>query len=155
MVTSESHTLVYVPSHRSHIDYMALSYSLYEAGLMTPHIAAGDNLNLPMLGNFLRGSGAFFMRRTFREDPLYSAIFSEYVHKLLYKGHCIEFFPEGGRSRTGRLLRAKYGLLKLCLESHLTDLPKPIAFVPVYFGYEKILEANTYCLLYTSPSPRD
>ena len=111
---------------------------------MTPHIAAGDNLNLPMLGNFLRGSGAFFMRRTFREDPLYSAIFSEYVHKLLYKGHCIEFFPEGGRSRTGRLLRAKYGLLKLCLESHLTDLPKPIAFVPVYFGYEKILEANTY-----------
>ncbi len=144
MVTSESHTLVYVPSHRSHIDYMALSYSLYEAGLMTPHIAAGDNLNLPMLGNFLRGSGAFFMRRTFREDPLYSAIFSEYVHKLLYKGHCIEFFPEGGRSRTGRLLRAKYGLLKLCLESHLTDLPKPIAFVPVYFGYEKILEANTY-----------
>ena len=144
MVTSESHTLVYVPSHRSHIDYMALSYSLYEAGLMTPHIAAGDNLNLPMLGNFLRGSGAFFMRRSFREDPLYSAIFSEYVHKLLYKGHCIEFFPEGGRSRTGRLLRAKYGLLKLCLESHLTDLPKPIAFVPVYFGYEKILEANTY-----------
>ncbi len=144
MVTSESHTLVYVPSHRSHIDYMALSYSLYGAGLMTPHIAAGDNLNLPMLGNFLRGSGAFFMRRSFREDPLYSAIFSEYVHKLLYKGHCIEFFPEGGRSRTGRLLKAKYGLLKLCLESHLTQLPKPIAFVPVYFGYEKILEASTY-----------
>ena len=123
---------------------MALSYSLYKAGLMTPHIAAGDNLNLPMLGNFLRGSGAFFMRRSFREDPLYSAIFSEYVHRLLYKGHCIEFFPEGGRSRTGRLLKAKYGLLKLCLESHLTQLPKPIAFVPVYFGYEKILEANTY-----------
>mgnify|MGYP001413117875 FL=1 len=144
MVTSESHTLVYVPSHRSHIDYMALSYSLYKAGLMTPHIAAGDNLNLPMLGNFLRGSGAFFMRRSFREDPLYSAIFSEYIHRLLYKGHCIEFFPEGGRSRTGRLLKAKYGLLKLCLESQLTQLPKPIAFVPVYFGYEKILEANIY-----------
>ena len=144
MVTSESHTLVYVPSHRSHIDYMALSYSLYKAGLMTPHIAAGDNLNLPMLGNFLRGSGAFFMRRSFREDPLYSAIFAEYIHRLLYKGHCIEFFPEGGRSRTGRLLKAKYGLLKLCLESQLTQLPKPIAFVPVYFGYEKILEANIY-----------
>ena len=86
------------------------------------------------------------MRRTFREDLLYSAIFSEYVHKLLYKGHCIEFFPEGGRSRTGRLLRAKYGLLKLCLESHLTDLPKPIAFVPVYFGYEKKFLKQTLML---------
>jgi|TARA_Y100000991_G_scaffold214634_2_gene202864 glycerol-3-phosphate O-acyltransferase len=142
--SSDTHTLVYVPSHRSHVDYLVLSYTLYLQGLMIPHIAAGDNLNMPLVGRFLRGGGAFFMRRSFREDPLYASVFAEYVYQLARRGHCLEFFPEGGRSRTGRLLPAKFGLLKMCVDSQQRGLPKPLAFVPVYFGYEIVLEGSSY-----------
>ncbi len=141
---TETHTLVYVPSHRSHIDYLVLSYTLYRAGIMIPHIAAGDNLNMPMLGGFLRRGGAFFMRRSFKEDPLYGAVFDEYLYQVYNSGHCVEFFPEGGRSRTGRLLPVRYGLLKLSLAHQLQGLKKPLAFVPVYFGYEKVIEGSSY-----------
>jgi glycerol-3-phosphate O-acyltransferase len=141
---NDTHTLVYVPTHRSHIDYLVLSYSLYTQGIMLPIIAAGDNLNMPVLGRLLRQGGAFFMRRSFRNDPLYTAVFEEYVYQVLAAGHSIEFFPEGGRSRSGRLLTPKYGLLKLCLEHQQRGLEKPLAFVPIYFGYEKVVEGGSY-----------
>jgi len=141
---SSTHCLVYVPSHRSHLDYLLLSYLLYYRGFMIPHIAAGDNLNLPLLGGILRRSGAFFMRRSFKDDPLYAAVFSEYLYQVYRRGHCVEFFPEGGRTRTGRLLKARVGLLKMSVEHQQRGLPKPLAFVPVYFGYEKVVEASSY-----------
>lgn len=141
---NDTHTLVYVPSHRSHVDYLVLSYSLFKAGIMLPHIAAGDNLNLPFVGRLLRQGGAFFMRRSFRDDPLYTAVFEEYLYRVFASGHSVEFFPEGGRSRSGRLLPPKYGLIKLCLEQQMSGLPKPLAFVPIYFGYEKVIEGGSY-----------
>ena len=84
------------------------------------------------------------MRRSFRDDPLYTAVFEEYLYRVLSAGHSIEFFPEGGRSRSGRLLTPKYGLLKLCLEHQQRGLAKPLAFVPIYFGYEKVVEGASY-----------
>ena len=98
---AETSTLVYVPCHRSHVDYLVLSYLLYSQGLMIPHVAAGDNLNMPLIGPLLRRGGAFFMRRSFGDDRLYSAVFSEYVYQLFRRGSPSEYFIEGGRSRTG------------------------------------------------------
>lgn len=136
--------VVYVPCHRSHVDYMLLSYVIYSRGLASPHIAAGVNLNLPVIGPFLRRGGAFFMRRSFRGDALYSAVFRSYLAAILSRGFPIEFFIEGGRSRTGRLLSPKLGLLGMTVESYLRDPRRPIVFVPVYFGYEKLVEAQSF-----------
>ncbi|MDD7805336.1 MAG: glycerol-3-phosphate 1-O-acyltransferase PlsB [Endozoicomonas sp. (ex Botrylloides leachii)] len=141
---AKTNTIIYTPCHRSHIDYLLLSYVLYHKGLTPPHIAAGINLNMPLIGTFLRKSGAFFMRRTFRGNPLYSSIFYEYMFTLASKGFPIEYFIEGGRSRTGRALSPKTGMLSISLRSHLRDNRKPVIFVPVYIGYEKVLEVKTY-----------
>lgn len=141
---AQTHTLVYVPCHRSHIDYLLLSHVLHHRGLMLPHIAAGDNLDLPLVGGVLRGGGAFFMRRRFARDRVYAAVFAEYLYQVFRRGHSVEYFVEGGRTRTGRLLPARGGLLQMTLDAHRRGLPRPLAFVPVFLGYEKIIEAGSY-----------
>ena len=137
------HEIIYVPCHRSHIDYLLLSYLLYRNGVVVPHIAAGVNLNLPVLGPMLRRGGAFFMRRSFN-DPLYSTLFREYMSQLFARGVSIEYFVEGGRSRTGRSLTPRGGLLSMTLRSFLRESHRPVVFQPVYIGYEKIMEAESY-----------
>lgn len=138
------HEVIYVPCHRSHIDYLLLSYVLFRNGLTPPHIAAGINLNMPVIGGLLRRGGAFFMRRTFKGNPLYAAVFNEYLHTLFTKGFPVEYFVEGGRSRTGRMLHPKPGMLAITLRSYLRSARTPIVFVPVYIGYERVLEGRTY-----------
>ncbi|GHC16053.1 glycerol-3-phosphate acyltransferase [Kushneria pakistanensis] len=139
-----THELVYVPCHRSHIDYLLLSYVLYQQGLMPPHIAAGRNLDMPLIGPLLRRAGAFFMRRSFKGNRLYGAVFNEYLHQLLSQGHPVEYFIEGGRSRTGRMLAPRPGMLSMTLRSHARVPNREMAFVPIYIGYEKVLESNAY-----------
>lgn len=136
--------VVYVPCHRSHIDYLLLSYVLFKNGIAPPHIAAGINLNMPVVGSILRGGGAFFMRRTFKGNPLYTAVFNEYLHANFVRGVSIEYFVEGGRSRTGRMLSPRPGMLQMTVRSYLRNSEKPIVFVPIYIGYEKLIEAKTY-----------
>ncbi len=138
------HEVVYVPSHRSHMDYLLLSYLLYERGIVPPHIAAGINLNLPVIGTLLRKGGAFFMRRSFRGNPLYSAVFTEYVAQLVSGGYSLEYFIEGGRSRTGRLVPPKGGMISMTVRAYLRQPRKPVLFQPVYIGYEKLIEGNSY-----------
>ena len=139
-----SHGIVYVPTHRSHIDYLLLSYSLHRQGLTPPHIAAGANLNLPLVGPLLRHSGAFFLRRSFKGEPLYAAVFHEYLHLMLTRGFPLEYFIEGGRSRNGRTLAPKAGILGMTVRSFIREHARPLVFVPVYIGYEKIVEGRTY-----------
>ena len=142
------HTLVYVPCHRSHIDYLLLSYVLYHDGLMPPHIAAGRNLDMPLVGPLLRRGGAFFLRRSFRDNRLYGAVFNEYLHRLIARGHPLEYFIEGGRSRSGRMLPARPGMLAMTLRSFLRSAAgghyQPLAFIPVHIGYERIIENASY-----------
>ncbi|WP_106477775.1 glycerol-3-phosphate 1-O-acyltransferase PlsB [Phytohalomonas tamaricis] len=141
---ARDHELVYVPCHRSHIDYLLLSYVLYDQGLMPPHIAAGRNLNMPLIGPLLRRAGAFFMRRSFNGNRLYATVFNEYLHQLLSRGHPVEYFIEGGRSRTGRMLQPRPGMLAMTLRSFARQTHRELAFIPVYIGYEKVLESGTY-----------
>jgi glycerol-3-phosphate O-acyltransferase len=142
---AQSHVLVYVPSHRSHADYLLVSYVLYHAGLVPPHIAAGENLNIPLgIGALLRRCGAFFMRRKFGGDALYTAVFRAYVDSLIQRGYPIEFFPEGGRSRTGRLLNPKTGLMAMVVESALRQRVRKVLFIPVHLGYDRVWEINSY-----------
>jgi glycerol-3-phosphate O-acyltransferase len=141
---SDGNEVVYVPCHRSHMDYLLLSYVIYHQGYAVPHIAAGINLNIPIVGRFLRKGGAFFIRRTFAGNALYTVVFMKYLAAIMARGHSIEYFIEGGRSRTGRLLQPKTGMLSMTVRSFLRDPVRPVVFVPVYFGYERIVEANTY-----------
>lgn len=140
----EGHEIVYVPCHRSHIDYLLLSYVLYHQGLVPPHIAAGINLNFWPVGRLFRSWGAFFIRRTFKGNRLYSAIFREYLAELFHRGYSVEYFIEGGRSRTGRLLAPKTGMMSMTLQALQHNQTRPISVVPVYVGYEHVLEVDTY-----------
>jgi glycerol-3-phosphate O-acyltransferase len=141
---AKDNEIVYVPCHRSHIDYLLLSYSLYKHGLNVPHIAAGENLNMPVVGSILRRGGAFFIRRRFGGDKLYTAVFNEYIHTVFSRGYPVEYFVEGGRSRTGRMRVPATGTLAMTVRSHLRDNNRPIVFIPVYIGYEKVFESRSY-----------
>jgi glycerol-3-phosphate O-acyltransferase len=136
--------VVLVPSHKSHVDYMVLSQVFFKEGLMPPHVAAGDNLNFPPIGTIFRRGGAFFLRRSFKGDKLYATVFSAYVRRLLKEGHALEFFIEGGRSRTGKLLAPKMGMLSMCVDPVIDGSIQDVSFIPVSIGYEKIIEARSY-----------
>ena len=136
--------VVFVPCHRSHFDYLLLSYICYEEGLQLPHIAAGINLNMPVVGPILRRGGAFFLRRSFKGNRLYATVFDAYLKQILARGYSIEYFIEGGRSRTGRLLAPKGGMLAMTISSYIREPKRPIVFAPVYFGYEKLIEGDSF-----------
>ncbi|MFT4927696.1 MAG: glycerol-3-phosphate O-acyltransferase [Phenylobacterium sp.] len=143
-LAEKGHEIIYVPCHRSHMDYLLLSYVIHNEGLVPPHIAAGINLNFGPVGPVLRRGGAFFLRRSFKGEKLYTAVFNEYIGQLFKKGYSVEYFIEGGRSRTGRLLDPKTGMLAMTIQAMLRGIDRPVTFVPVYIGYEHVMEVTTY-----------
>jgi len=136
--------LIYVPCHRSHIDYLLLGYVTYQQALQMPHVAAGINLNMPIVGGILRRGGAFFLRRSFKGNRIYAAVFDAYLQQILFRGYSIEYFVEGGRSRTGRLLSPKGGMLMMTVHSYIKEPKRSVVFVPFYFGYEKLIEGDSF-----------
>ncbi len=137
-------SLVIVPCHKSHVDYLVLSQIFLHNNLTPPHIAAGINLSFFPLGHIFRKSGAFFLKRTFRGDPLYPIVFSTYVKTILSEGFSLEFFIEGGRSRTGKLVMPKLGLLSIIINAYLSGAVNDISFVPIFIGYDRIVEESSY-----------
>ena len=141
---SQDGTIVLLPSHKSHIDYLLLSHVLRVHSTQLPLIAAGDNLSFFPLGMILRRGGAFFIRRSFRGDRLYAALVNAYLRRVIRDGWPIEFFLEGTRSRTGKLLPPKLGLLNMIIDSGLSLANKDVFFVPVSIGYERLVEEGSY-----------
>lgn len=136
--------LILLPCHKSHMDYLLLSYLLYTHNLPVPHIAAGKNLSFWPVGAMFRAAGAFYIRRSFRGAMLYSRVFAEYIHKLLEEGFNIEFFLEGTRSRTGKLIMPKLGLLSILLNAYRNGACEDLVIVPIFIGYDRVLEEGAY-----------
>lgn len=136
--------VVYIPCHKSHIDYLIVNYLLYINKLSVPYIVSGVNLNFWPLGPIFRGGGAFFMRRTFVGKRLYSKVFSKYVEYLLRDNIPIEFFIEGTRSRTGKIVLPKLGFLSILMNAVLKSEKKNLCIVPVSINYEHIFEQSFY-----------
>ncbi len=137
-------SVVLVPSHKSHIDYLVLSYILYNYGMIPPLIAAGVNLSFWPLGPIFRRAGAFFIRRSFRGEQLYPEVFREYLIRQMEEGYPIEFFIEGTRSRTGKLIKPKYGMLDMIIRAYTSGRIDSVKVVPISIGYEKIIEESSY-----------
>jgi glycerol-3-phosphate O-acyltransferase len=142
--SSRDGTLVFLPSHKSHVDYLVISYQLNALDMPVPMIAAGDNLDFFPMGPLFRRSGAFFIRRSFKGDRLYAAIVDSYVRRLFRDGFPLELYLEGGRSRTGKLLPPKLGLLSMIVDATLAESQRQVFFVPVSIGYERIIETDSY-----------
>lgn len=142
----EGRSIVYLPSHKSHIDYLVLQFSLWNLGLGAPAIAAGENLNLPMVGALLRRNGAFYIRRSFggEDSELYSTVVAVYLEGLLRRGANVKFFSEGGRSRSGKLLQPKIGLLGMIVDPILYGVVEDAYIVPVSIYYDGVMETESY-----------
>jgi glycerol-3-phosphate O-acyltransferase len=137
--------LVLCPGHKSHMDYVMLTYLFYERGLLPPHVAAGINLAFWPFGAIARWSGGFFIRRSFKGDQLYAAVLRAYVKRLMRDGFPQEFFIEGGRSRTGKLAFPKTGLLSMEVDAwRESTLDDDLFFVPIAIDYEKLPEGKSY-----------
>jgi glycerol-3-phosphate O-acyltransferase len=136
--------IIFVPCHKSHIDYLILPYILYTNNMPSPHIVAGKNLSFWPLGPLFRSGGAFFIRRSFKGAVLYSKVFFEYVQKLLEEGFNIKIFIEGGRSRTGKLLIPKLGFLSILINAFRNGACEDLIFSPIFIGYDRVLEESSY-----------
>ncbi len=141
---SKKMPFVIISCHRSHIDYLLLSYVFYKNNIQLPFIAAGNNLSFFPLGYIFRRSGAFFLRRSFRGNDVYGEVFSKYLATLLHEGLPLEFFIEGGRSRTGKMVMPKYGLLSMIIQAYQDKYCENLACVPVYIGYDRVIEERSY-----------
>ncbi len=136
--------IVLCPSHKSHVDYLVLSWLLYEHGMTPPHVAAGINLAFWPFGAIARRGGAFFIRRKVKGDRVYTAVLRAYVKHLLRDRFPQEFYVEGGRSRTGKLLFPKTGLVSMEVDAWLDGAADDVLFVPIAIDYEKLVEASSY-----------
>ncbi|KAL2200254.1 hypothetical protein P885DRAFT_27951 [Corynascus similis CBS 632.67] len=137
-------SIIFLPCHRSHVDYVSMQLLCYRLGLALPVVVAGDNLNFPVVGSFLQHAGAMYIRRSFGDDQLYTTLVQTYIDVLLQGGYNLECFIEGGRSRTGKLLPPKFGILNFVLDSLLSGRVDDAIICPVSTQYDKVIETEGY-----------
>lgn len=144
-------SVVFAPTHKSHLDYLIISYLCFAYGIPLPRIAAGNNLDLPLVGSFLRANGSFFIRRSFKDDDLYKEVLEQYVHELLEDGNPVEVFIEGGRSRHGRVCKPRLGFMSMFLnyvkaasDEDVNKEKKTVLVVPIALDYDKVYEVDGY-----------
>lgn len=137
-------SIVFLPCHRSHVDYVSMQLICYRLGIALPVVVAGDNLNFPLVGSFLQHAGAFYIRRAFGDDALYTTLVQTYIDTLLQGGFNFECFIEGGRSRTGKLLSPKFGILGFIIDSLLSGRVEDTIICPVSTQYDKVIETEGY-----------
>lgn len=136
---------ILAPSHRSHLDYLLISSLCYERGLVLPHIVAGENLSFWPMGAIFRRCGAFFIKRSFKGDPIFPTVFARYMGQLIRDEFPIEFFIEGGRSRSGKLLPPKLGVMGIVMEAAAHVRPdRDVPILPIAVSYEQIAEEKAY-----------
>ena len=143
-LVQSGHEIIYIPCHRSHMDYILLLFAIFHEGLPIPQVASGDNLNFFPVGGIIRRCGSYFIRRKMKGDTFYTALFREYLSVLFERGYATEFFIEGGRSRTGRTLPPRTGMVSMTVQAQLRGIERPIAFIPTYLGYEHVMEVGSY-----------
>ncbi|GLA25174.1 acyltransferase [Aspergillus phoenicis ATCC 13157] len=141
---AKKQSIVFLPCHKSHVDYVSLQLICYRLGIGLPVVVAGENLNIPMLGPFLQHAGAMWIRRSFGNDPLYNTVVQAYIDTMLQQGFNFECFIEGGRSRTGKLLSPKFGILSFILDSVLSGRVEDTIICPVSTQYDKVIETESY-----------
>ncbi|KAL5118091.1 hypothetical protein ACEQ8H_003926 [Pleosporales sp. CAS-2024a] len=152
----DKHSIIFLPCHRSHVDYVSLQIICYRIGLALPTVIAGDNLNFPVVGSFLQHAGAMWIRRSFGDDQLYTTLVQAYIDTLLQTGYNLECFVEGGRSRTGKLLPPKFGILSYMLDSVASGRVDDAIICPVSTQYDKVIEVDSYISeLLGQPKPKE
>jgi 1-acyl-sn-glycerol-3-phosphate acyltransferase len=152
----KKHSIIFLPCHRSHVDYVSLQIICYRLGLALPTVVAGDNLNFPVVGSFLQHAGAMWIRRSFGDDQLYTTLVQAYIDTLLQCGYNLECFVEGGRSRTGKLLPPKFGILSYMLDSVASGRVEDAIICPVSTQYDKVIEVDSYISeLLGQPKPKE
>ncbi|XP_057339821.1 glycerol-3-phosphate acyltransferase 1, mitochondrial isoform X1 [Microplitis mediator] len=139
--------LIFLPLHRSHLDYIVISFVLLCNDVRNSLIAAGDNLRIPIFGKLLSGLGAFYIKRRIdpvqgRKDMLYRATLHTYVMESLRAGHNIEFFIEGGRTRTGKPCMPKGGILSIIIDAYMDGTIEDALLVPVSLNYDRLVDGN-------------
>ena len=152
----QKRSIIFLPCHRSHVDYVSLQLICYRLGIGLPTVVAGDNLNFPVVGAFLQHAGAMWIRRSFGDDVLYTTLVQSYIDTLLQNGFNFECFIEGGRSRTGKLLSPKFGILSFLLDSVLSGRVEDAIICPVSTQYDKVVETESYISeLLGQPKPKE
>jgi glycerol-3-phosphate O-acyltransferase len=144
MAAKQKRSIIFLPCHKSHLDYVSLQLICYRLGFTLPVVVAGDNLNFPVVGSFLQHAGAMWIRRSFDKDPLYVTLVQTYIDTLLQNGYNFECFIEGTRSRTGKLLGPRFGILSFLLDSVISGRTEDAYICPVSSQYDKVIEVDSY-----------
>jgi glycerol-3-phosphate O-acyltransferase len=138
-------SLVLVPCHKSHADYVLITWVFYQHDLIIPHVITGDNLAIWPLSSYFRSVGGFFIKRSFSGEHIHPAVFARYLRELIFHGYPVEFFIEGGRSRSGKLLPPRVGVLGMVFDAaERRPHDQEVTLLPISLAYEEVAEEGAY-----------